>query len=1831
MEPTLDNVQILRPSYIASVELLERTGPVNVEDIKADLSADFSLVSSSSDTSQRSSLESKGHIEVCLRIRPLTSLERENEFQDCISLEDSRSVILKPPKNSLSRLSEKTSGQMMQKFTFSRVFGPETTQEEFFEGTMKQPVQDFLNGCNRLIFTYGVTNAGKTYTFQGTEDDAGILPRAMDLLFKSIQGKLYTTMDIKPHRCRDYIKLTKDQVREETSIKNSILELTKEVDHQNSSNNKAPIDSEDVEELLDLEQSSTTLKDYTKFSVWVSFFEIYNECFYDLLLPMSNDKKRKTLRLAQDIKGCSYVKDLQWVQISDSKEAFRLLKLGLKHQSIASTKLNATSSRSHSIFTVKVLKIEDSGTPRVTRVNELSMCDLAGSERYTKTRNEGDRLKESGNINNSLLILGKCINALKNCQQSKLQQHIPFRESKLTHFLQGFFSGKGKVYMIVNVSQCASAYDETLNVLKFSAVAQKVLVMDTSVLPQDQSFGQKAAKESLRSHTKMPRKRATILWDRSLEDVIEDDEMEEQHYTSGEAAVQKHEENKVLIGEEKYMMLLNLIEELKNRLITEKKNKLLLELKVREEVTQEFAKYFAEQERDFKVRLSQEREQLEENSERRLEIFKELVNGYNKNADEENKLKDQPCSEQAGPLDEEYGIRSGTHIGFEGIIDSLQNDVTDLRKQAEEAHKYLVSLGDPQEAIGWLEEQLGKLTTELTKTKEELTKKTNELIKTEEELAKKTKDFEMQMAKLGESAEQLKEATEKMNTQNKRIQELMDIVEQKDDVIKRLQDLISHLEETVKDYDNTVTTIKRKLSEENPDEVIENDQLEDSEETVLEVGRKRCFENKPAVEEPPTKKGDTKESWEEDSLEQKRNKYVKNTSENYAEILALKERTETLEGQLAVLQEQCRKEKNKKEEFSGQIANLHLKLSASEERASGLSEELRQCRADYQEIASELDKQKTINREQEEKIFQLNNEVEGAKKKIIDKVLQIKTMQSKVDELYKCHLESYAMDVDLVNLKDSLDSQKDEPERAQMSPVCMQSQTASTADLRWESSFHYSVESIWEECKNIIKASSQKSQRIQELLQQVEDLKKELDDTKNYNNQLKSKLNEIENQDHQSIKEKDLVNQLQEQIQKKTEDFEKLAAEDHRIIAQFEEEVTSYKGKIRELECLLEDFRAKDDSVTKLKEVLKEKDSIILNLESNAVALQEKCASSDEKLKELNDREASLKEEVVQLMNSLENMKHCLQEKDKNEDEQIRSIELLHKELSESSALVQSLKKDLQMKEEEYTDMKEKFYDAKKQIQQVETEVCTMRSEEKSLRNKVNELQRIKNQFSEELEIKQRTILQLKKEQLNNEKLEEISKQYEKACKDLRAKEKIIEDMRITLEEQELTQTEQDQVLETKLEETNRLVLELEAWKQKYGELNNQSSSDWQQKMSKNEDKNITENEELIKLQKELKENEAKYQNDRKKWLEEKMGLISQLKEVERHRNREMRKFAEDRERYVKQQAEIERLAAQLVEKDSNLQKWREDRDKLVEALEVQLKTLASDNTQKDKEIAELKQATLKDSGKDKETDVEELRKQLAEKDDIIKELKKHINHKSVQSLAEVPLPEEEQDKIDQSVNKEDHSEVVLDSSEVSTEDGKTSRFPKPEMEIQFTPLQPNKMEVKHQGSTLPVTVKMLRPRKKRKSEEMDKDFVKNENKKNEKSAMTNSPSTSNKKMMSTTQSFRKDLKQESTSSKNSAKKKDGTLQKIGDFFQSSPTIIHSKAKQLIATISSPKSAEPESVKEKELKPKRVKRKLYSTDISCPLDISGSPIFVEEKKESDHLIIKRRLRSRTAK
>ncbi|XP_034518821.1 kinesin-like protein KIF20B isoform X4 [Ailuropoda melanoleuca] len=1775
MESNLNQDGVPRPSYVFSADPIARPSEINFDGIKLNLSREFSLVASSTEAN---SLESKDYLQVCLRIRPFTQSEKEHESEGCVSMLDSQTILLKDPQSILGRLSEKSSGQMVQKFSFSKVFGPETTQKEFFLGCIMQPVKDLLKGHSRLIFTYGLTNSGKTYTFQGTEENIGIVPRTLNVLFDSLQERLYTKMNLKPHRSREYLRLSPHQEKEEVASKSALLRQIKEVVLQNDSydtlygslTNSLNI-PEFEESMKDCEQASLNMDNNIKFSVWVSFFEIYNECIYDLFVPvLSKFQKRKMLRLSQDVKGYSFIKDLQWIQVSDSKEAYRLLKLGIKHQSVAFTKLNNASSRSHSIFTIRILQIEDSEMPRVMRVSELCLCDLAGSERSMKTQNEGERLRETGNINTSLLTLGKCINVLKNSEKSKFQQHVPFRESKLTHYFQSFFNGKGKICMIVNISQCYFAYDETLNVLKFSSIAQKVYVPDTLNSSQEKSFGPvKSSQDVLLDISNSVNKilnvkRSTISWESGLEDVVEDEDLiedlekgEENQSVETELADEDLdktlEEDKACISYEEKRKLLDLIEDLKKKLIDERKEKLTLEFKIRDEVTQEFTQYLAQREADFKETLLQEREILEENAECRLAIFKDLVD---------------KCDTQEEPANEDCAMKVETkeahnYVGIEDIIDSLQDDVTDIKKQAEIAHLYIASLADPQEAIACLEIKFNQVKAELAKTKEEL-------IKTQEELKKRDDESEI-----------------------------------------NLNSLVQELEKSNKDKAGTSSLIiNNKLASNETTEVPEDDK------TKTDLGRKRINRNELQLEEPPAKKGLIHASPAITEDEKKSEEMQKSISEDEEGIRILQENNEELKTCLLTAENELKNEKEEKTELNKKIVSLQQELSFSEKKNFTLNLEVQQIQSNYDNAISELHVQRGINQEQEEKIVKLSKEIETARKNIANDVSQIKLMQAKIDELRTLDSVSQISNIDSLNLRDlSSGSQEDNLPNTQLNLsdndnlVSKQVKEYHNQELNRESSFHSSIEAIWEECKEIVKASSQKSHQIQELGQQIEKLQAELKGCIDENNRLKTEERENKNQGDLLKEKENLIQQLKQELQEKNIALDvqvQHVVEGKRALSELTEDVTCYKMKIKELEAILETQKDECSHSAKLEQDILEKESIILKLEGNLKEFQANLQDSIKNTKDLSEKEVKLKEEISQLTSNLQDAKHSLQLKEEEKEINWQKAEKLKEELSASSTLTQNLKADLQRKEEDYAELKEKLADAKKQIEQVQKEVSVMRDEEKLLRIKINELEKKKNQCSQEIDMKQRTIQQLK-EQLSNQNVEEAIQQYERVCKDLNVKEKIIEDMRMTLEEQEQTQLEQDRVLEAKLEEAERLAAELEKWKEKCNVLEAKSN---QRSNKELEDNTDVLSEKLSKLQDELQESEHKYKADRKKWLEEKMMLITQAKEAENLRNKEMKKYAEDRERCLKQQNEVDILTAQLAEKDENLQKWREERDQLVAALEIQLKELISSNIQKDNEIEQLKKITLEPS----ETD----------------------------------------------------GSVVLDSCEVSTENNQTTRFPKPELEIQFTPLQPNKMAVKHPGCTLPVTVKISKARK-RKSNEMEEssifsswwksrnsinhtpealcqDLVKCENKKNAtprpnlKSPVSEHRNSSVKKeqKVSTRPSSKKTYSlrsQASTVNTNVAtKKKEGTLQKFGDFLQHSPTILQSKAKKIIETMSSSKLSNVEVSKENTSRPKRAKRKLYTNEISSPIDISGQVILMDRKvKESDHQILKRRLRPKTAK
>lgn len=1774
MESHLNQDVLPRPSYVFSADPISRPSEINFDGVKLDLSHEFSLVASNPGSN---SLGSKNYLQVCLRIRPFTQSEKEHEAEGCVQVLDSQTVLLKDPQSILGQLSEKSSGHMAQKFSFSRVFGPETSQKEFFLGCIMEPVKDLLKGHNRLIFTYGLTNSGKTYTFQGTDENIGILPRTLNVLFDTLQDRQYMKMNFKPHRCREYLRLSSDQEKEESANKNALLRQIKEVTIHNDSydilcgslTNSLTIP--DFEESMNNCDQSSLNVDNIKYSVWVSFFEIYNECIYDLFVPVSSKfQKRKMLRLSQDVKGYSFIKDLQWIQVSDSKEAYRLLKLGVKHQSVAFTKLNSASSRSHSIFTIRILQIEDSEMPRVTRVSELSLCDLAGSERSMKTHNEGERLREAGNINTSLLTLGKCISVLKNSEKSKFQQHVPFRESKLTHYFQSFFNGKGKICMIINISQCCSAYDETLNVLKFSTIAQKVYVPDSLSSFQEKSFGSIKSSQDVSLDNNLDNKilnvkRTTVAWENSLEDLVENEDLVEGlEEKNGETQDMETEltdedidetlEECRLFKNHKNKKLLDLIENLKKRLINEKKEKLTLEFKIRDEVTQEFTQYWTQREADFKEALLQERELLEENTERRLAIFKDLV----EKCDTQEESTSRICAMRVETEE------AHNYVGVEDIIGSLQEDVTDIKKQAELAHLYITSLADPQEAIACLQLKFNQVKAELAKTKEELTKAQQELKNRESE---------------SDSLVQALKTSRKSDTS-----------------------LISNKSTC----DETVEMPKNGGTQTHPE-------------------RKRLNEDRLHQGEPPAKKGlvPVRPSFIED--ENKSEEMQQSVSEGEEGSRALQERNEELKRLLIIHENELRSEKEEKAELSKQVASLQQQLSFSEEKNSSLRTKVEQIQASYESAVAELHTQKGMNQEQEERILTLSQEMETATRNIKSNVAQIKLMQTKIDELRSLDSPSHISKIDFLNLQDLSNGPKGDNmlnTSLQLRGSDLSSEWAKEdhiQELSRESSFHSSIEAIWVECKEIVKASSKKSHQIQGLEEQIEKLQVEVKRYKDENNELQAKESEDKNRDYQLKEKESLLQQLREELQEKNVSLSaqvQLAAEREQAFSELSQDVKCYKAKIKELEMMIETQKVECSRLAELEQNILDKESAILKLEASLKESEANCQDHIKGTQDLHEKEVKLREEITQLTNNLHDMKQSLQLKEEENKTRGQETEKLKEELAANSVLTQTLKADLQRKEEDYAELKEKLNDAKKQIEQVQKEVSVMRDEEKLLRNKINELEKKKNQYSQEIDMKQRTIQQLK-EQLSNQKMEEAVQQYEKVCKDLSVKEKMVEDMRLTLEEQEQTQVEQDRVLEAKLEEADWLAKELDKWKEKFKDLETRSN----QRSNKGaQDDTDVLNKKLSKLQDELQESEEKYKADRRKWLEEKAVLTTQAKEAENLRNREMKKYAEDRE---KLQNELETLTAQLAEKSDDLEKWREERDRLVTAVETQMKALLSSSKHKDEEIQQLKRAAAERTGMENQTT----------------NLKSEYDSFSPGGVE--TEPQSTSFKI--SRNPAEDGSVVLDSCEVSTENVQSTRFPKPELEIQFTPLQPNKVEVKHPGCATPVTIKIPKARK-RKSNEMEEDLVKCENKKNSTSRYNvkfpvseqRSSSVKKEQKVSLCPSSKKTYSLRSQTSAVSAnitsKKREGTLQKFGDFLQHSPTILQSKAKKIIETVSSPKFSAVEVSKENVSQPKKPKRKLFRNEISSPINISGQVILMEQKaKESDHQILKRRLRTRTAK
>ncbi|KAK1392615.1 kinesin-like protein KIN-5B [Heracleum sosnowskyi] len=301
--------------------------------------------------------------------------------------------------------------QVDKVFSFDKVFGPKAQQRSIYDQAISPIVNEVLEGFNCTVFAYGQTGTGKTYTMEGgMRNKSGELPAEAGVIPRAVR-QIFDTLE-----------------------------------GQNA--------------------------DY---SMKVTFLELYNEEITDLLAPEDcsrsfGESTKKTVSLMEDGKGCVLLRGLEEEAVYSANEIHNLLERGAVKRRTADTLLNKRSSRSHSVFTITVyVKEATVGGEELIKCGKLNLVDLAGSENISRSGSRESRAREAGEINKSLLTLGRVINALV-----EHSVHVPYRDSKLTRLLRDSLGGKTKTCIIATISPSAQCLDETLSTLDYAHRAKNI-------------------------------------------------------------------------------------------------------------------------------------------------------------------------------------------------------------------------------------------------------------------------------------------------------------------------------------------------------------------------------------------------------------------------------------------------------------------------------------------------------------------------------------------------------------------------------------------------------------------------------------------------------------------------------------------------------------------------------------------------------------------------------------------------------------------------------------------------------------------------------------------------------------------------------------------------------------------------------------------------------------------------------------------------------------------------------------------------------------------------------------------------------------------------------------------------------------------------------------------------------------------------------------------------------------------------------------------------------------------------------------------------------------
>ncbi|XP_005092215.1 kinesin-like protein KIF20B isoform X2 [Aplysia californica] len=1019
---------------------------------------------------------------VYLRVKPFT--KDEDSSQQCLEVEpDGQAVVATAPATSHSYKSMKRGlTKASHRFTFSKIFGADTSQKEFFNETMLGMTKDFISGQNSLVFSYGVTSSGKTYTIQGNPEDAGILPRCLDVIFNSINGKQMLDSTLKPCMFTDVIRLSPEEVQAEKKMKQKTLRMS--VDDDTTVMALLGDDMESVlsdtttsstgtpeDPLLDVEnrereELKVDVEDQGKirFSVWVSFAEIYNEQVFDLLEPMPRKKnaRRQVLRVSDDRNGNPYIKGLKEIHVESADEAYRLLIIGQRNLQTASTRLNHCSSRSHCIFNIKIVRVADKDDPHIARVSMLSLCDLAGSERYSKTQASGDRLKEAGNINTSLMTLGRCIETLRQNQMHKdqhTQKMVPFRDSKLTRLLQNFFNGSGRAAMIVNVSQCLSMFDDTLHVFKFSAIAKQVKHIEKPPKPPKPT--KKAALQTAQRASIAWETKEMLEYDHDLEDdIVEEDESEacddgddsepQMTLPQMKSYIKKLEANNKRLGQ----IVMEEIENSSN-----------VESRVREEVSKAMMQQVVEIEETYSALLKESSEESQEISDERvravMEVYEKRLERIQRKVDEDDewvsslllhqeemkvKERDEKIADLEKQIDElktckeedaKQGVNDSVDIGNSVLVETLTKRLEDASEackdkdgKIEELESLLTEAGEVynrhMEEIAELKKTLGK-----EKKREAEQEKNSGALKEQLEETKAKCDSLAQTLTEKEdlTLAQEEEISQRLKSKDATIASLEEECKELQGEIERLQDQMSQIDEQSR-HNLEISSSSGRMSKESAksdapgqsetgEEQGENEEKMKCDEAESAEGEKEASESQNCLSAESMKT-------EMDALRLQITEYEESDKALKTELDKLKELTEEHKGQTEEYKSQLEESKNEvdrckelENKLKGELQNIRYQVSEQEQKENRLNSEIEELKAKV-EVLCEREKELGL---EAEKLRDLSSEIESLKDLLSHSEKKEQELNAEIEKLQEQLLEQNKANEDLSGTVQALGNQ----------------------------------------------------------------------------------------------------------------------------------------------------------------------------------------------------------------------------------------------------------------------------------------------------------------------------------------------------------------------------------------------------------------------------------------------------------------------------------------------------------------------------------------------------------------------------------------------------------------------------------------------------------------------------------------------------------------------------------------------------------------------------------------------------------------------------------------